>query len=616
MRLCFLLLLLIILPLSVYAQTTRVEINITESGKITSYYDEYWVVNVQGTIKVHNPFNNSFDFLKIKLDLGTMTIISDNYSDILKQDQIYIPFIEAHETISANYEIKGISAYDPMEDNRTVLRTAIGNEKALLYTFMISNIKKSEIENQTISTGNVRSKEKRRLVSVTLENPSDLNQNISSIRVIKTPAQDPNNAIQTWYFPTNGSSLVIGPHEIWNEDVVDYNSTEGEVYWLSTDAITDTAPLLLSDHLIYRFTQEDLFNVENVTLEELEYLENITDYLEHLMYLKKSVSDTVLTPGEVLTVSVKVNNFAPISRIINLTDSIPSGFRLLSQDANRTSDNTLFWTEKINPDNARIFKYDLEFYDNDTIGLDYFEAAKLDYENETLYSERIPFIRQFIPDRKIFIQKKLRYSISDEIVVQIQIQNLGEATIEDLYVREFLAANDVFREISQAPEGKGRWRIPILKRGEIWEVTYVTNENKAVNLLPEVFGVDKSVVLKTLVFENTVRNSWISPAMKTIEIAAPIFILGFIIFFFVYRRRVYTGKVVRFKSLNKIIRKLKKDTDLKPRESINLLKRESKTKKEIPSVGAPHYNAQTKSGVRNVARDNISKLKRIEDETK
>jgi len=612
MRIWIFLMLLLVSAVAAQQQEAVI-VNITESGKVTSYFDEYWVVNVQGTMTIYNPYNTSFDYLRFPINLGTLTMYEDNATDILKQTEIYVNFLEAQETVIAEYIIRGVSAYDPMEGNVSVLRNSIISDKASLYTFMSSHIQKSEIENESLLTKEIKKREKRRLVVVTLENPSPLAQNVSLIRVLKTPAQDPNNELREWSFP---GPIRIEPKSIWTQDILDENSTEGEVYWLSTEANTEAVPIFVSDHIINRFTQEDLYRVENGSIDQSELLENITSYLEHLMYMKKSVSDTVLVPGETVSVTVKVNNFAPISRYVNLTETIPSGFEIISSgDANTSVLRTLKWYDKINPDTSRLFKYDLEFVDNDTIGLDYFEAAVLTYENETLYSERIPFIRQYIPEKKIFVQKKLRYSLSDEIVVQIQIQNLGESKITNLYVREFLGSNDVFREISKAPESKGRWLIPELKRNEIWEVTYVTNENKAVNLLPEVYGVDKKIVLKTLVFENIVRNEWITPAIRAVEIIAPLFILGFIVFYFVYQRRVYSGKVLNFMVLGKKIKQLRKKTELSPKERIELLQRESKTKKDIPSVGAPHA-PPTKDKMRDMAHDNIERLKDLEGNTK
>ena len=595
-------------------------LNITEEGKVTSYYDQYWVVNVQGKVVVTNPFNNSFDYIRINYNLGTLTAIEGNETNYLKPSGINIPFIGARDSVEFTYVIRGISAYDPMRNNWSVMRSAT-NSQTKLYSFLISNIQKSEIENSSIDSSQIKSYKNRRLVVVSIKNPSDLYQNITSIKVIKTTTQDPNNELRTWYFPEGPNPIVISPRSEWTQDIIDYNSSDGEVYWLSTDAITDTRPLLIDDQIIKRFTEEDLYDVENGSLDEKETLKNITKYLEHLMYLKKSVSDTLLIPNDVVKFEVKVNNFAPINRGIIVKEKIPYGFEIINDGgANVTETSELIWDAKVNPDASKLIRYELRYIDNVSLGLDYFDATELKYENETLYSERIPFIRQYIPDKKIFIQKKLRYSVEDEIVVHIQLQNMGEANIENIFVKEFLGANDVFREISVATDNniKGRWKIPLLEKGTIWEVTYVTNENEAVNLLPEVYGVDKKIVLKTLVFENVVRNEWLISPIRFMEFFAPIFIIGFIIFYFIYHRRVHTTKVRGLRHLGKEIRKLKKDTGLKPKDSINLLKRESSQKKNIKSPGGfnfgngKQYQHRTS---KDMAKDNLNQLHDIDNET-
>ena len=600
------------------ASADRLLVNMTERGKVTSYYDQFWVVQVNGVLTIHNPFNSSFDFVSLPFDLGTLNIIERSDTDYIKPDEIYLPFLSPQQTVTIEYTIRGISAYDPMVDGKGVLYSAFQDQTATLYTFMISKVQKAPVENETIDSSGVKSVAERRLISVSLENPSDIRQNVTSIKVIKTTEQDPNNELEAWHFPEDAEQIVIKPGAKWEEDIIDYNASDGEVYWLSSEVLTDTIPVYMQSEFIKRFTQEDLLNVANASLSEKEYLENVTSYLEHLMYLKKTVSKSLFLPGDDVVVKVKLNNFAPISRTFNLTETMPQGFvRVEGDKANHTSDNILRWNRRANPDSTELITYKLRYVDNETVGLDHFEPAVVTYENETLYSERIPFVRQYIPEKRIFVQKELRYSLNDEIVVSIQVRNMGQSNIEDLYVREFLGANDVFREISIQPEAKGRWRISLLKRGETWEVTYVTNENDAVNLLPEVFGVDKNVVLKTLVFQNVIKNEWIAPAMHVIEILAPLFAIGFIAAYFVYHKRKKTQKKRTIGRYEKDISKLKKETELKPAEWIDNLKRESKEGIEIETVQGmdPSIYAR-KQPAKKQAKDNLDKLHKIDDDTR
>ncbi len=618
LRFCIIFFLLILASMDAFA-VDRFQVNVTESGKVISYYDQYWVVQVNGTVTLHNPFNNSFDLAKFGFDLGPLTIIEGNDTDFIRSGAFIIPYIEAHQTIDIGYTIRGISAYDPMTDNHSVMYSALKKGDTDLIATLISNIMKSDVENHTLDTGLVKSSKNRRLIVVTLDNPAYVSQNVTSIKVIKTPEQDPNNELESWYFGGGDGPVIIPPRDRWTEDIIDYNSSEGEVYWLSSDVHTYSYPPLIVDRSsVLLFDQNDLYQAENGSIVENEQLSNITEYLEHLMYIKKRVSTTVLFPGDFVTVTLNINNFAPIARSFNLTEMVPHGFEVEdSGGANATSVSRLFWNTRVNRDANMVLKYRLKFVDNESLGLDYFEPARLDYENQTLYSERIAFIRQYIPEKKIFIQKKLSYGIDNQINVQLQLQNLGESDIQGLYVKEFLGADDVFSEISVAPVDKGRWEVPKLKRGEMWEVTYVTDENPNVNLLPEVYGVDNKVVLKTLVFENVIRNSWLAPTTQAIEILAPLFILAFIIAYLVYIRRVHTKKTRGIRSMESRIHKLKKDTSLKPEESISLLQRESATRKDISTPGG--YDISGHSSLRKPpneqAHENIEKLKHIEEDT-
>ncbi len=618
-RIVFLAGLLLLCPMA-YGQD-RLAVNITESGKVISYFDMFWVANVEGAIYVHNPLNTSFDFLRFTYDLGPLTIVEDNATDYIKPGYIYIPYIDSGETIEFSYTIRGILGYDPMLANRSVMHTGLYRKSANLYAFMESNIRKADIENITLDTEGIKSVKGRRLVTVMLNNPTDLYQNVTSVDVIKTLDRDPNAEIESWHFPADASAIIIPPRSSWHEDILDYNASDGEVYWLSVEAQTDTVPLITGRHTIKRFTQDDLFIAENGTLLESENLTNVTDYLEHLMYVKKSVSKATVVPGDLSVVSVQINNFAPVARYVYLTEKVPSGFAVTDPGgANRSTNGVLTWLEKINPDSVRTFQYKLTYEDNFSLGLDYFEPAVVRYLNETLYSRRIPFVRQYIPEKRVFIQKKLSYTTDSEVKVSLALSNLGESAINDLYVKEFLGAQDVFREISQVTESKGRWHVPALAAGETWVVTYITNENPSMNLLPEVYGVDRQLVLKTLVFENTVRNEWLMHSIRLIEIAAPLFVLGFIVFYIVYLRRLHSAKVRKVKTLAGEIHRLRAETDPGNREKIDVLKRETKTASTVPAVAGPNvppgalHRNQGKS--QDLAHENLEKLKRVEEESR
>jgi len=105
----------------------------------------------------------------------------------------------------------------------------------------------------------------------------------------------------------------------------------------------------------------------------------------------------------------------------------------------------------------------------------------------------------------------------DDVEVTLTLQNLGEAKVENLVLKEFLKAENEFKEISLAPESKGVWKIDELNQGEIWKVTYVTDQKTNLNSLPELFGVPRESILKTIILNNLVKSSFFISASKVIE---------------------------------------------------------------------------------------------------
>ncbi len=610
--------LFLFLAFALAASADRITVTINERGKVISYYNEYYIVNVNGTITIYNPYNFSLDTVRVPCDLNTLSIKETTSEGYLTQNGIIIPFMEAHETIEMEYEIRGITATNPMYRNYSVLRTAMLGQQPTMYPPLVQNIKKAPVENVSIDSGAIKAEEKRRLIVVTVTNPADIVVNITKISVIKTAEANPNEEIKKWEFDDDGSNIVMQPNSIWTYDLIDYNSSDGEVYWLSLDVSPFIDVVINGTNTISTFSEKDVINIENTTSVEKGSYDNVTSYLEHIMYLKKYVSKTQLVPGDKVKVTIRVNNFAPVSRRIELKDSIPFGFRLIEDNKSNFSysNSMVSWQTMINPDSSRVFSYQLLYYDNESLGIDYFDAAELSYENTSMFSQRIPFIRQYIPEKKIYVQKKVSYGLDNEVKVTIQLQNLGEDSIKDVYLKEFLASRDDFRELTKKPERKGVWHIPVLKRNEVWEVSYVTNENSAINKLPVVLGVDKKLILKSFVFENIIRNSWIIGSVSYFEYIGLSFLIIFPIAFIIYNRRKRYRREYSLRKLSRDIKRLKDETEPEPSEAIDVLKKEISTTKRslnVPKFNSPKQETRKKDKIREMAHKNIDELKRLKD---
>jgi len=117
------------------------------------------------------------------------------------------------------------------------------------------------------------------------------------------------------------------------------------------------------------------------------------------------------------------------------------------------------------------------------------------------------------------------------------VQNLGASTVQDLLVKEYLSDSDVFSQITQQPDEKGLWTIPELKPGGNWEVSYVTTNDTAVTILPGVFGVPSSNVLKSLVTENVISNGWQAVKTAAVELLGIALILCLPVAYYLFTKK-------------------------------------------------------------------------------
>ncbi len=603
-----------------FALAGNISMVVEENGKVISYYDEYYVVQVTGNVSITNSYNNSMYNVVVPYNIGTLNIFETSDTGYISPGMFEFVMFNPFETKSFSYEVRGITATDPMLNNMSVLRSSVDWEKATLHSLLISRINKGEVEQNNINTSGVISVRNRRLVTVTLENPSGAEYNVSSVSVLKTPDQDPNDVIEEWHYPENSVSyMIIHGHEIWERDIIDYNVSPDDVYWLSVDMDTGfRLSLYGSRHNVYRFDQDDLLDPVNMSFDELEELGNASDYLEYMMYVKKTYSDTWMLAGNTYDVDIRVNNFAPVNRNITVTDFIPPGFEIVDDGgAESIINNTIIWKRNVNPDSSEQILYKLKYTDDDSLGMDFFEPCMVSYGKHTLYSQRIPFVRKSIPKKKIFLQKKIEASANGEYIVELYVKNVGEYKLENILVKEFLGSAS-FREISQMPIEKGLWKIPEIKVDEAWTVSYVTTEHDKLTALPEIIGVEDNTMLKTLLFENVISTSWYSGAIMTIEyIGIAVLILSVVLFVPInrWRRRVKERELRR---LGKEVHKLRIDTTPSFGDTINYLRKESEEGIDLPDqekFSFKHHGHSMPGETRAEAHHNLDELEKLKKDT-
>jgi hypothetical protein len=507
--------------LSAASSAVSLNVTIVERGKIVSFYDQYYVYQLNGTARITNPTNTSLFNIELPFYLSTLDVRT-NYSktgNYMTPSGIFLYGLGPLASETFHYRLVGISTEDLSSNGRSVLANGIESLDPRIYSNLMGTLKKAPFEDPAL-TGHASS----RLISVELRNPTDFDYTIAQVEVIKTPSLDPNQEIARWSFTGRKPTLVGG--EGWDFDFIDQNATEGEVYWLSTDIYMDQIQVTAWSN-ISRYDQEDLFIIlSNVTVNETANLS--LPLLFDRVYLRKLVSKTLMVPGETVNITLIVNNLEPRDVSVKVTDPIPSGFDVLAITEGTVTGSNATWDITLPMGTAKRLRYSLRYTDEESLGLDYFKPAQLVYDGKTYYSQGVPFIRKYIPEKRIFVQKKVRFLSGEEVQVTLSLQNLGESPLENIMVKEYILSAAEFREISILPVERGLWRIERLNQSQTWETTYVTDKPSILNTLPEVYGVPKASVLQTIILSNEVKSDFKVISTRVAEVAA-ILILGLII---------------------------------------------------------------------------------------
>lgn len=501
MRWCLLLVFLLVVP-AAHAAGSSLNLSIAEDGKITNYLNTYWVVNVEGTGTVHNPSENDLFDVRLFFDVLGLTVLPGEGDGEFDGNSLYFRRIPGGESVSFSYQIIGITAQPPTLKDKGVLYTGFSKRKPRIYSDVFGQLQKAPLEEKTVTGRDAR------LISVTFENPSTLEYTIESMRVLKSPQKDPNQVLDSWQVVNKSDPRVLAENGFFVHDFIDKNAKEGEVYWLQSDVYI--SEVVLTDlNNISRFTERNL----TVPVEELNFT-NATDNssasaVSPRYLLRKSVSGSLVTPKDPVTVTLRLYNFEPSLKEFSLTDSLPSGF---------VADSDLSWEGDVPARDAVALRYEAVLNESSLSGVDRFPAAQARIDGVTVRSQEVPFVRRFSSEHNLYVQKRVEHITDDFSRVTISVRNLGQDSVGSLTIKEYLAEEAEFSQISEQPESKGVWALPAVGPDEEWSVSYVTDSGDAVRALPAVFGVSSDSVLRTLLLENVVSETWRFVETRWIEL--------------------------------------------------------------------------------------------------
>ncbi|MBD3209377.1 DUF11 domain-containing protein [Candidatus Woesearchaeota archaeon] len=561
-RCCFILLVLSLGLPSVLA--TSVNITVAEGGKIISFYDQYYIYQLNGSVAVTNPSNSTLNNIEIPLYVSTLDIRT-NYSkqfNYMTPQEIYIFNLPGNATETFYYRLLGISTEDLSTNNESVLANGINLLQPKIYSSLFGTLKKAPLED--VAQGG---RPNTRLISVELRNPTDYDYTIDKVKVVKTDDIDPGLELAKWSF--TGQKPMLAAREGWDFDFLDTNATEGQVYWLSTDIYIDRIEVYQSSN-ISRYDQDDLFVIlSNETLNETGAGENAT-FLADRVYLRKFASATLMTPGETVNMTVLVSNLEPRDVSFTVYDPLPSGFDVLNVRQGSVRGKNVTWNVTLSSGMAKRLRYQLRYADPDSLGIDYFRPAHLTYRGQTYYSQSIPFVRKYVPERKVFVQKSVKFLSGEEVQVTISVQNLGESSLQDVMVREHLLSTAEFREISQQPVERGLWKLDDLRPSGTWRTTYITDKMSVLNVMPELYGVPPESVMQTIILSNVVMSKFSLLSTHVVEIVGIVVLVILVGLYFVptsFFSRVKRRQAKDLSLMSRELSSLRERTDGRDRPS-------------------------------------------------
>jgi hypothetical protein len=529
----FIILLFVAFAPPVFASDS-VDVTIVEGGRITSYFNQYWVVNVDGNVTIANPTARDLFEVSIRFDIGSLAIIDVDSTGQLLSGSINIPRIPANSTVRLPYTIVGISLTDPALPAKGVLYTGLTKFAPVIYSDTFGQLQKANLENENL-TGRPG-----RLISVELRNPTGFQFTINSLRVIKTPQLDPNQILAEWSLVNTTNPLTLSPDQLFVRDILDRDSAEGLVYWLDADVFISRVRFIDVSN-VTRYTEMNLSippEFLNYTLNETN-ASNRSALVTPTIALRKVADQQVVVADRPLAVSLVINNYAQRLIDVSVADPLPPGFMFVDGAGwTQRPDGSLSWRGTVSAKNAVVPQYRIRLNDTSTSGFDFLDAARVNYESVTMYSNTVPFIRQFLPTQRLYVQKKIRFEDDDAVAVTITVQNLGSTGVRDVLLKEYLQDADVFSQISVAPDEKGLWSIPFIAPGDTFEVTYYTTRDSQLNFLPNLYGVPNGEILRSLVLENVISSAWTRVRTRSLEIVGVLLLLSLPVLYFVFKGNI------------------------------------------------------------------------------
>lgn len=524
---------------------TQIQVNISETAKVTKLLSGSYSLDIKGELEIHNPSNYSkvYEYnLPLKLDslIGISKVKIDNTSNNFDftYDRIKGFNLNQNQTFKVGYKIYGIVNYDllsKLDINESVLEYYSDFE---FITKSIINVQKPEREgvryNDDGTLNNTDgSNTSNRLISAGVRNPGDFELEVKKLDLYSTTADDP--MFRSGSLMATFTNISIDPFEYKEVDFFDRYSVNNSVYWMSSNIVIKNQVYTdISRELIIQQPTSSSGGSGGSSGAVSTYNPDEANYEDSLL-IKKSVDKTLVNSGDSFKVFLNIVNVEDFA-VYNLSifDEIPEDYEIknVSKEV-KINDNELeFSLNKLDGFSSYTISYTL-VNKKQISGITYLKPAKLVFEDFNYFSQGILVINDLLPDKKVFVQKEV--SIFDDTYsrVTIKVRNLGSIELNDLLVTDEIPDDLIVKDISQIFSERGSWKINTLLPGEEWSVTYLVEKNPSTDTLPNVFGVEQENVYGTLISSQEVITIF-NEKPRTIEKVGLVVSVGLLIFYLLF----------------------------------------------------------------------------------
>ncbi|MFP4117347.1 MAG: hypothetical protein ACLFTR_00325 [Candidatus Woesearchaeota archaeon] len=535
---------ILLFPLLMISEADGASIDIEEQGSVLNYYDMYYVVDVAGNVTMTNDEDFPINTVELRTNPGTLSLDELGGTGYLYDDKIRIPYLDPGESRTIEYRIYGLTTENVIRyyesDGESVLNHLMDEKKLYYRSDLWINLRKSEI----FGSGDLR----RRTIDIEVTNPHPLEYNIDSVKVYRTDDADVNDPDRIWTFD---DVTRIHGGDSWSRSFSDESEDmrEDSVYWFVVDhELSGVLADISEDNDIDIHDESELEDVPSEDPEEQDVSERDKELRERtLVFLRKLIDPSTVYPGDSVNVTLIVTNLDAMPKTIDVHDTIPDGFELdevYTQDSLIESDDDVAWQVEVNRDTSKIIEYSVKFIDEESLGMDYFPEADAIFAEGRVSSSRTPYIKRFIPDKKLYVQKNIMRLPGDRVEIEISIRNIGESSVSGLVLKDHITDDSSFSDFTKEHIGRGEWEIPSLDRDEEWTVSYRTDFGRGITRLPQLMGIEESSVLKTIIMDSHVSHTILSPSANIFEIIGIAILIVFpFLFIRIYKKKIVENKV-------------------------------------------------------------------------